>query len=325
MPTQVARPGADRDDRRAPAPSPAARPQRARYSTTNTQEEGVDEPDIVKTDGKTIFAIQDNNGRGGGRPDARRLAQTARRSGEAAAARLAADRHFRHRLWRADRRRPHRAADHARQPEHDGHRGQRLRPERDEGLTHDDDRRSLRRRPPERRDGAARHRLATARGRQHDRQPRQRHRLGPDAPLPQPPVDPPLRAPGLQVPDDPPPAPVLRPRDADDPDHRPRSRPVRRRLRRADGRRPGRLRVARQPVRGDAAVDQPQPTGRRPAAGRHDGDRALRRLRPRPHDPGVERPGAGLPAEPVLVVGVRGLPARRDDNPADVLERRVVR
>ena len=30
------------------------------YSTTNTQEEGVDEPDIVKTDGKTIFAIQDN-------------------------------------------------------------------------------------------------------------------------------------------------------------------------------------------------------------------------------------------------------------------------
>ena len=27
------------------------------YSGTNVQEEGVDEPDLVKTDGKTVFAV----------------------------------------------------------------------------------------------------------------------------------------------------------------------------------------------------------------------------------------------------------------------------
>ena len=27
------------------------------YSTTNVQEEGVDEPDVVKTDGATIFTV----------------------------------------------------------------------------------------------------------------------------------------------------------------------------------------------------------------------------------------------------------------------------
>ncbi len=50
----------------APAPAPAAAPSPAgsakseatpTFSTTNVQEAGVDEPDIVKTDGRTVFAI----------------------------------------------------------------------------------------------------------------------------------------------------------------------------------------------------------------------------------------------------------------------------
>ena len=44
---------------RAPPPTPA-RPRRPPYSTTNDQEQGVDEPDIVKTDGSTIFAVSGN-------------------------------------------------------------------------------------------------------------------------------------------------------------------------------------------------------------------------------------------------------------------------
>ena len=40
----------------APAPAPVAGPD---SSTTNVQEAGVDEPDIVKTDGRRIFAVTD--------------------------------------------------------------------------------------------------------------------------------------------------------------------------------------------------------------------------------------------------------------------------
>src|SRR5262245_56137806 len=39
-------------------PARAAAPQQGvDYSGTNVQEEGVDEPDLVKTDGKTVFAV----------------------------------------------------------------------------------------------------------------------------------------------------------------------------------------------------------------------------------------------------------------------------
>jgi Beta propeller domain len=69
MPTQVSQnPAPATSGPIAPtaAPAPAATSGKADsaltpdYSTTNTQEEGVDEPDIVKTDGKTIFSIRGN-------------------------------------------------------------------------------------------------------------------------------------------------------------------------------------------------------------------------------------------------------------------------
>src|SRR5439155_7800886 len=45
----------------APAASaPAAEGTGTTFSTTNNQEAGVDEPDIVKTDGSTIFTISGN-------------------------------------------------------------------------------------------------------------------------------------------------------------------------------------------------------------------------------------------------------------------------
>ena len=40
-----------------PAPSATAKEAAPTYSTTNVQEEGVDEPDVVKTDGATIFTV----------------------------------------------------------------------------------------------------------------------------------------------------------------------------------------------------------------------------------------------------------------------------
>src|SRR3954452_25308867 len=48
-------------DQTAPtaAPAPAAGGGGADFSTTNVQEAGVDEPDVVKTDGKRIYAIRD--------------------------------------------------------------------------------------------------------------------------------------------------------------------------------------------------------------------------------------------------------------------------
>src|SRR4051812_1790851 len=43
------------------APAPTAAPVAGQdFSTTNTQVAGVDEPDIVKTDGKTVFAVNQN-------------------------------------------------------------------------------------------------------------------------------------------------------------------------------------------------------------------------------------------------------------------------
>ena len=57
--TPLAEPGAPRD---GPRPTRAPRARSAKeaaptYSTTNVQEEGVDEPDVVKTDGTTIFTV----------------------------------------------------------------------------------------------------------------------------------------------------------------------------------------------------------------------------------------------------------------------------
>ena len=39
------------------APATGRRPRGVDFSDTNVQEAGVDEPDLVKTDGRTVFAI----------------------------------------------------------------------------------------------------------------------------------------------------------------------------------------------------------------------------------------------------------------------------
>src|SRR5437763_8134862 len=75
--TPVVEPGARAPG--TPAPTATSAPQTSggsatsTFSTTNNQEEGVDEPDVVKTDGSTIFAL--SNGKliavsvtGGGAP-----------------------------------------------------------------------------------------------------------------------------------------------------------------------------------------------------------------------------------------------------------------
>src|SRR6476646_7285721 len=41
-----------------PAAAGSARGQTVDYSTTNVQEAGVDEPDLVKTDGRTLFTVE---------------------------------------------------------------------------------------------------------------------------------------------------------------------------------------------------------------------------------------------------------------------------
>jgi Beta propeller domain len=52
-------PGRTPADTSAPsAPSATAKESTPSYSTTNVQEEGVDEPDVVKTDGTTIFTVE---------------------------------------------------------------------------------------------------------------------------------------------------------------------------------------------------------------------------------------------------------------------------
>src|SRR3954469_18024646 len=48
-----------RQDTAAAAPAPDAGGSAPEFSGTNTQEIGVDEPDIVKTDGKRVFAVTD--------------------------------------------------------------------------------------------------------------------------------------------------------------------------------------------------------------------------------------------------------------------------
>src|SRR3954451_17648467 len=53
----VMRPGPPQQGAPQAAAPTAAEGAGTTFSTTNNQEEGVDEPDVVKTDGKTVFAI----------------------------------------------------------------------------------------------------------------------------------------------------------------------------------------------------------------------------------------------------------------------------
>ena len=71
-----------------------------------------------------------------------------------------------------------------------------------------------------------------------------------------------------------------------------------------DRRRPG-LRLPHLALRGDPALGEPAARRVVRAAPRHDPDPQARHLRPRAHDLPRERRGARLPAQPVLALGVR--------------------
>ena len=86
------REGLDRHGRARPRPADAGSGAGTTFSTTNNQEAGVDEPDIAKTDGSTIFTLAAGQARGRLRhrrdPQARRDARSRYRGRECAAAAL---------------------------------------------------------------------------------------------------------------------------------------------------------------------------------------------------------------------------------------------
>jgi hypothetical protein len=141
-----------------PANQPAAGGKGTTQDTsgTNVQEAGVDEPDIVKTDGRWIFALAQGKLHAvDARSDKPKLAGSLVRLG-AAAERRAPDRRLLERrlLWRRWRRRAgrHGCAGELRQrdrtrllqADHGLYRGRHLQPGDDEGPAHSDRRRLVR-------------------------------------------------------------------------------------------------------------------------------------------------------------------------------------
>ena len=208
-------------------------------------------------------------------------------------------------------------------PRHDpyrGHRRQRSRRHADRPLG--DRRRRLRHRPPQRWNGAGRHLVLAARagrarrGHAGLRLAPAGRRLGS-----RPPLGPPRRG----LPRRAPPGDLLRPGNAHRADDRPRPRTARHRLRRAHDRRPDGVRLDEEPLRRHAALDRPPNGARSHPRGRAHGDPPLRREQRRAHRLPRERRGPGLPAQPVLAVGVPRRAARRHDAGAGVGQRRRAR
>ena len=159
----VATPG-DRHGAPAASPAPSAAEGKSTgaappdFSQTNVQEAGVDEPDIVKTDGRTVFAIA------GGKLHAIDVSGARRSSSERS---ISTARYGHQLLIRGNRllvmsnsyggdgdrrRRRHRGVAGRAQ------RGRHQRPGGDEGAPHDDDGGRARRRAPDRRHRARRRR-----------------------------------------------------------------------------------------------------------------------------------------------------------------------
>ena len=139
------------------------------FSSTNVQEAGVDEPDIVKTDGRTVYAIAEGKLHAldvsGADAAPRRLACPRRRLRPPAAdPRQPPARHEQLLRRRADRLRRDRLGVAGR-----AQRGRHQRPRGDEGAAHDDDGGRARRRPADRRhahaSSSARRRTTSARPR----------------------------------------------------------------------------------------------------------------------------------------------------------------
>ena len=124
------------------------------------------------------------------------------------------------------------------------------------------------------------------------------------------------RAAARPVPERRPPAAVLGPRDADGAHRRHGQGPRPGGLDQRDDRRADRLRLTRQSVPRNRALDGAAAAGDADGAAAerdcHHRDPPLRHLRPGAHALPRQRPGRGLPAEPVVAVGVQRRAARRE-------------
>ena len=130
-------------------------------------------------------------------------------------------------------------------------------------------------------------------------------------------------APARPVPPRPPGRVVLGPRDADRADRRSREGARAGRLGRGDDGRPDRLRLAREPLRRDRALGRP-PFARQAAAGRagrHDRHPQVRHLEPGADAVPRQRPGLRLPAQPVVALGASRRPPRRQHGVARLVGR----
>ena len=153
------------------APDASAKRSRRRraYSTTNVQEEGVDEPDVVKTDGATIFTVIGDTlyAVAATGPGAPRIAGSLKLSRSGGDLLLHGQRLLVIQSAGAIFDKP--VAASARSPRRAGrgpdphHRGRRPRPGGAEGRADADPRRPVRQRAPERRDRARRALLDAAR------------------------------------------------------------------------------------------------------------------------------------------------------------------
>ena len=244
------------------------------FSTTNDQEAGVDEPDIAKTDGSTIFTLAQDKLEAvsvtGASPklvgtlDLGTAGANAQLLlyGTARARRL--DPFDDLRRAAADRRIAPRLALLGLRIADGDHRGRRARPLGHGGHADDVRRRPVRRRPPERLERPDRHQLGATR----DRRAAARRGgigLGPVVAVQGRPQRPPLHASGRVVRDDPPARAVLRARDGEHRHRELHEGAAGGAIDLPDGRRPDRLRIADEPLHRDSEVG-PADTLARPAA-----------------------------------------------------------
>ena len=118
------------------------------------------------------------------------------------------------------------------------------------------------------------------------------------------------------------PEPVRRPGPAGDPDGRPRPRHVLARPRRRDGRRAGRLRLDRQPLRRQPPLRARARARHRRPGGHAHRDPPLRRLGPDEDGLQGQRVGPGLHPQQLRALRVQRRPARRLDRGPAVADRR---
>ena len=130
---------------------------------------------------------------------------------------------------------------------------------------------------------------------------------------------PPFHASGRVVRDDPPARPVLRARDGEHRHRELREGAAGGAVDLTDGRRADRVRIADEPLHRDPEVGYADAVGRPASRVAGHRDRQVRRQRSRHDHVPLERRGARLPAQPVLALRERRVPARREHEPADLV------